>query len=68
MPYINIRITKENGKPTKQQKEELMAGVCELFEKVMGRSAKNAVVIIDKIEPENYAIAGKSINAIRADK
>ena len=30
MPFVNIRITKENGEPTTKQKEELIAGVTEL--------------------------------------
>lgn len=27
MPFVNIRITKENGEPTTEQKQELIAGV-----------------------------------------
>ncbi|EIA62872.1 4-oxalocrotonate tautomerase family enzyme [Campylobacter coli 80352] len=26
MPFVNIRITKENGEPTSEQKQELIAG------------------------------------------
>lgn len=26
MPFVNIRITKENGEPTTEQKQELIAG------------------------------------------
>ena len=32
MPYVNIKITKENT--TKEQKKELVSGVTELLEKV----------------------------------
>lgn len=67
MPYINIRVTRENGVPTQEQKEQLMAGVTELFERVLGRSGKNAVVIIDEVEPCDYAIGGKSVAKIRTD-
>ncbi|CAD7288454.1 tautomerase family protein [Campylobacter suis] len=65
MPYINIRVTKENGEPTQEQKEQLASGVTELFERVLGRSGKNAVVIIDEINPDDYAIGGKSVAKIR---
>ena len=30
MPYINIRVTKENGEPTAEQKAQLIEGVTEL--------------------------------------
>lgn len=62
MPYINIKITKENGTPTKEQKERLALGVTELFEQILGRNGKNAVVVIDEIEPENYAVGGETIS------
>ena len=35
MPFVNIRITKENGEPTTKQKEELIAGVTELLARVL---------------------------------
>ncbi|BCX79154.1 tautomerase family protein [Campylobacter sp. 19-13652] len=65
MPYINIKITKENGTPTQEQKDELARGVVELFEKVMKRSAKNAVVIIDEIAPSDYFISGISVKNLK---
>lgn len=67
MPYINIRMTKEGEEPTINQKQRLIKGITELFEEVMGRSGKNAVVIIDEIEPFNYGIGSKSISEIRKD-
>lgn len=38
MPFVNIRITRENGEPTKEQKEELIEGVTELLARVLGRA------------------------------
>lgn len=68
MPYINIKITKENGTPTQAQKDELARKVVELFEKVMQRSSKNAVVIIDEIAPNDYFIGGKSVKNLKEKK
>lgn len=65
MPYINIRITKEGKTPTKAQKEALISGVTELFEQVLGRSGKNAVVIIDEVSTDNYGIGGESVTQKR---
>ncbi len=53
MPYVNIKVTKENGEPTVAQKEELIKGVTELLHTVLGRNRASTVVIIDEIETEN---------------
>ncbi len=66
MPVINIKMTKENGGATKEQKEELSKGITELFAKIFdGRGASSAVVIIEEVEMDNYAIGGKTITQIR---
>lgn len=66
MPVINIKMTKENGGATKEQKEELSRGITKLFAKIFdGRGSSSAVVIIEEIETDNYAIGGKTITQIR---
>lgn len=67
MPYINIKMTKEDGGASAQQKEDLIKGVTEVFDKVIGRGGKTAVVIIDEISTDNYGIGGKNISTIRAE-
>lgn len=65
MPYVNIKVTKENGEPTVVQKEELIKGVTELLHTVLGRNRASTVVIIDEIETENYGLGGESIKIKR---
>ncbi|ABK82390.1 4-oxalocrotonate tautomerase family protein [Campylobacter fetus] len=65
MPYVNIKVTKENGEPTVAQKEELIKGVTELLHTVLGRNRASTVVIIDEIETENYGLGGESIKIKR---
>ncbi len=66
MPIINIKMTHEDGGATKEQKEELAKGVTEVFVKVFnGRGAKSAVVVIDEVSTDNYAIGGETISNIR---
>ena len=36
MPYVNIRVTRENGTPTAEQKAELIKGATELLVRVLG--------------------------------
>jgi len=65
MPYINVKMTKEDGGATAEQKEELIEGITELFADIFGRGGKSAVVIIDEISTDNYGIGGKTITQIR---
>ena len=53
MPFVNIRITKENGEPTSEQKQELIAGVTDLLAKVLNKNKASTVVIIDEIDTDN---------------
>lgn len=68
MPYINIKVTKENGEPTAEQKAQLIEGVTELVSRVLGRNKSSTVVIIDEIDMQNYGLAGESIKSIRESK
>ncbi|CZE47298.1 2-hydroxymuconate tautomerase family protein [Campylobacter geochelonis] len=68
MPYINIKITKENGEPTVEQKAQLIEGVTNLVGEILGRSKERTVVIIDEVDTDNYGVGGTSITKIRKDK
>ncbi|MCP3960717.1 MAG: hypothetical protein GY719_22975 [bacterium] len=45
MPYVNIRITKEDV--TAEQKEQLIRGATHLLVDVLGKNPKTTVVVID---------------------
>ncbi|RTI71497.1 2-hydroxymuconate tautomerase family protein [Campylobacter jejuni] len=68
MPFVNIRITKENGKPTLKQKQELIEGVTDLLAKVLNKNKASTVVIIDEIEMDNYGLGGKTITEVRKEQ
>ncbi|MBP7769770.1 MAG: 4-oxalocrotonate tautomerase family protein [Aliarcobacter sp.] len=67
MPVINVKMTHEDGGATKEQKEELSKGITELFAKIFNRGAASAIVIIDEVNTDNYAIGGKTISQIRSE-
>ncbi|MCG3651030.1 tautomerase family protein [Aliarcobacter butzleri] len=68
MPVINIKMTKEDGGATKEQKEKLSKGITELFAQTFkGRGASTAVVIIEEVSTDNYSIGGKTISQIREE-
>ncbi len=68
MPFVNIRITKENGESTNEQKQELIAGVTDLLARVLNKNKASTVVIIDEIDTDNYGLGGKSITQVRKEK
>ncbi len=65
MPFVNVRITKEQGCPTTEQKKELIAGITELLSKMLNKNKASTVVIIDEIDTDNYGLGGKSITEVR---
>ncbi len=65
MPFVNVRIIKEQGCPTTEQKKELIAGITELLSKVLNKNKASTVVIIDEIDTDNYGLGGKSITEVR---
>ena len=68
MPFVKICVTKENDSPSVEQKEKMISGVTKLISEILGRSAKNTVVIIDEIDTNNYGIAGESVKNLRKNK
>ncbi len=65
MPFVNVRITKEQGCPTTEQKKELITGITELLSKMLNKNKASTVVIIDEIDTDNYGLGGKSITEVR---
>lgn len=63
MPYINIKITKENA--TNEQKRALIKGVTQLMVDVLGKNPNTTHVVIDEIETDNWGIAGEPVSERR---
>ncbi|RXJ60875.1 tautomerase family protein [Candidatus Marinarcus aquaticus] len=68
MPIINITMTHEDGGATKEQKEQLAYKMTSVFDEVFGRGGKSAVVVINEVSTDNYAIGGKTITDIRKEQ
>ena len=63
MPYVNIRITKEEV--TKEQKVQLISGATTLLENVLGRNSSTTIVVIDEVATDNWGIAGEQVTERR---
>lgn len=63
MPFVNIKVTKDGV--TREQKEQLIAGVTQLLVDVLGKNPQTTVVIIDEVETDNWGIGGESVTVRR---
>jgi 4-oxalocrotonate tautomerase len=64
MPYVNIKITREGATP--EQKAELIGGVTELLQRILGKNPATTVVTIDEVDFENWGIGGLPVTEFRA--
>ena len=67
MPIINVKMTKEDGGATLEQKELLHKGMAKLFDDIFGRGGNTAVVTIEEISTDNYSVGGKTITQVRKE-
>ena len=65
MPYVNIRVTRENGTPTAEQKAELIKGATELLVRVLGKKPATTVVVIDEVDTDNWGVGGETVTRRR---
>ena len=65
MPYVNIRVTRENGTPTAEQKEELIKGATERLVRVLGKNPATTVVVIDEVDTDNWGVGGETVTRRR---
>lgn len=65
MPYVNIKVTGDEERPSTEQKKALVAGVTKLIGEVLGKNTTHLVVVIDEIPMENYGIGGKTVRELR---
>ncbi len=63
MPYVNIKITNEGA--TAEQKAELISGVTNLLQKVLGKNPQTTVVVIEEVSTDNWGIGGESVTVRR---
>ena len=63
MPYVNIRITKDDVTPEK--KAALIQGVTTLLRDVLGKNPATTVVVIDEVHTDNWGIGGETVTVRR---
>ncbi|GAF23838.1 MULTISPECIES: tautomerase family protein [Shouchella] len=62
MPYVNIKVTKENGGLTKEEKQKLIKGVTDLLQETLHKNPASTVVVIDEVDMDNYGLGAEQIS------
>ncbi len=65
MPFVNIKITKEGASADK--KAELIRGVTNLLQDVLGKNPQTTVVVIEEVDTDNWGIGGETVTVRRKD-
>ena len=65
MPYVNIKLTREQEPLTSGQKAAIIKGVTDLLVDVANRGPGTTVVVIDEVETDNWGIGGKTVTLLR---
>ncbi len=63
MPYINIKVTKENL--SQKQKAKIIEGVTAVIEDVLDKKKRTTVIIIDEVDTDNWGIQGEQVSIRR---
>ena len=66
MPYVNIKITREQEPVTAEQKAALIKGVTDLLVNIINRGPATTVVVIDEIDTDNDGVGGETITLRRS--
>lgn len=73
MPFVNIKITKEE-KASAEDKLKLIQGVTRLLQETLNKDPDMTMVLIEEVETDNWGQGGKSgtqifaeLEAVRSD-
>jgi len=66
MPYVNIKVTREQGGPTAEQKKELIVRATRMLQEVLNKDPATTFVIIDEVETDSWGVGFESVTERRA--
>lgn len=63
MPYVKIELTREGV--TREQKQQLIAGVTNLISDILGKDPNLTHVVLQEIELDDWGFAGEQVSVLR---
>lgn len=67
MPYVHVQITRE-GDTSPARKAEVIQGMTEVLERVLGKNPASTFVVIEEVELESWGIGGLPVEEYRRRK
>ncbi|MBB5175121.1 tautomerase family protein [Texcoconibacillus texcoconensis] len=67
MPYVNIKVTQENGGLTKEQKSELIEGATKLLQDKLNKNPETTIVIVEEVDMDNWGIGAEQVSDRRKE-
>jgi 4-oxalocrotonate tautomerase len=64
MPLVNIKLIPDGI--TAGQKAQVIAGVTQVLQTVLGKDPAQTIVIIEEIGADNWGAGGQSVTALRS--
>ncbi|GAA5082611.1 tautomerase family protein [Nocardia iowensis] len=64
MPYVNIKITNEGV--TREEKAQLIKGVTDLLQDVLGKDPASTYVVIDEVDLVDWGVGGLNVEEYRS--
>ncbi|UWQ74284.1 4-oxalocrotonate tautomerase family protein [Leisingera sp. M658] len=69
MPYVSIKVTREGGPdgtgPSADQKAQLITGVTDLLQEVLGKNPATTFVVINEVPLEDWGVGGLPVQEYR---
>ncbi|MCB9613531.1 MAG: 4-oxalocrotonate tautomerase family protein [Sandaracinus sp.] len=62
MPFVNVRIA---GPATPEQKAEVMQGITEVLQRVLGKNPGTTNIVIEEVPLENWGVGGMPLEQWR---
>lgn len=63
MPFVTIDVTREGV--TREQKQQLIAGVTRLITDVLNKDPQLTHVMINEVELDNWGVGGEQVSVLR---
>jgi len=66
MPYVNLKITRDNV--TTAQKKKIVEDITQTLVKNLGKQPEHIHIVIDEVDPENWGYAGMLTSEYRSSE
>lgn len=64
MPYVRVEMTREGATP--RQKADVIKGITDVMQNILGKDPRLTFVVIDEIALEDWGVGGLPVDAYRA--